>query len=174
MKEKSTEELLPTVRATKMLVHFVQQLGRELQNSARNLLVLTWSSHPIMLHMCFAAPANLPSCPTEVVRRWGEPNAAACPPLPPSLLARQWLLCSWRQEHYWGPSSSEGPQKRNLTIFPKYDLWTDIFGFMVKADMMRSLIVTKVVVALKLCGRELWLNRRKGNRLKREKAVQSS
>jgi hypothetical protein len=30
------------------------------------------------------------------------------------------------------------------------------------------------VVALKLCGRELWLNRRKGNRLKREKAVQSS
>jgi hypothetical protein len=56
-------------------------------------------------------------------------------------------------------------------MFPKYDLWTGIFGFMVKEDTMRSLIVTKVVVAPKLCGRELRLNRRKGNRLKREKAV---
>jgi hypothetical protein len=71
----------------------------------------------------------------------------------------------------WGPSSSEGPQKRNLTMFTKYDLWTGIFEFMVKADMMRSLIVTKVVVAPKLCGRELRLNRRKGNRLKMEKVV---
>jgi hypothetical protein len=39
---------------------------------------------------------------------------------------------------------------------------------------MRSLIMTKVAVAPKLCGRELRLNRRKGNRLKREKVVQSS
>jgi hypothetical protein len=74
----------------------------------------------------------------------------------------------------WGPSSSEGPQKHNLTMFPKYDLWTSIFGFMVKADTMKSWIVTKVVVAPKLCGRELRLNCRKGNRLKREKVVQSS
>jgi hypothetical protein len=43
-----------------------------------------------------------------------------------------------------------------------------------KAYTMRSLIVTKVVVAPKLCERELRPNRRKGNRLKREKAVQSS
>jgi hypothetical protein len=56
----------------------------------------------------------------------------------------------------------------------KYGLWTGIFGFMIKADTMRSLIVTKVVVAPKLCERELRLNRRKGNRLKREKVVQSS
>jgi hypothetical protein len=74
----------------------------------------------------------------------------------------------------WGPSSSEGPQKHNLTMSSKYGLWTGIFGFMLKAYMMRSLIVTKVVVAPKLCGKELRLNRRKGNRLKREKAVQSS
>jgi hypothetical protein len=59
-------------------------------------------------------------------------------------------------------------------MFPKYDLWTGIFRFMVKADTMKSWIVTKVVVAPKLCGRELWLNCRKENRLKREKAVQSS
>jgi hypothetical protein len=45
---------------------------------------------------------------------------------------------------------------------------------MVKADMMKSLIVTKVAVASKLCGRELRLNRRKWYRLKREKAIQSS
>jgi hypothetical protein len=74
----------------------------------------------------------------------------------------------------WGPSSSEGPQKHNLTMSSKYGLWTGIFGFMIKAYTMRSLIVTKVVVALKLCGRELQLNRGKGNRLKKEKVVQSS
>jgi hypothetical protein len=34
--------------------------------------------------------------------------------------------------------------------------------------------VTKVAVAPKVCGRELRLNHRKGNRLKREKAIQSS
>jgi hypothetical protein len=59
-------------------------------------------------------------------------------------------------------------------MFSKHGLWTGIFGFMIKAYTMRSLIVTKVAVALKLCGRELWLNRRKGNRLEGEKAVQSS
>jgi hypothetical protein len=74
----------------------------------------------------------------------------------------------------WGPSSSEGPQKHNLTMSSKYGLWTGIFGFMIKAYTMRSLIVTKVAVAPKLCGRELRLNHRKGNRLKREKVVQSS
>jgi hypothetical protein len=74
----------------------------------------------------------------------------------------------------WGPSSSEGPQKHNLTMSSKYGLWTSIFGFMIKAYTMRSMIATKVAVALKLCARELRLNRRKGNRLKREKAIQSS
>jgi hypothetical protein len=59
-------------------------------------------------------------------------------------------------------------------MFPKYDLWTGIFGFVVKADIMRSLIMTKVAAAPKLCGRELRLNRRKGNRLRKEKVVQSS
>jgi hypothetical protein len=76
--------------------------------------------------------------------------------------------------HCWGPSSSEGPQKHSLTMSSKYGLWTGIFGFMIKAYTMRSLIVTKVVVAPKLYERELRLNRRKGNRLKREKAIQSS
>jgi hypothetical protein len=45
---------------------------------------------------------------------------------------------------------------------------------MIKAYTMGSLIVTKVVVIPKLCEKELRLNHRKGNRLKREKAVQSS
>jgi hypothetical protein len=69
----------------------------------------------------------------------------------------------------WGPSSSEGPQKHNLTMLSKYGLWTGIFGFMIKAYTMRSMIVTKLAVAPKLCTRKLWLNRRKGNRLKRER-----
>jgi hypothetical protein len=37
----------------------------------------------------------------------------------------------------WGPSSFEGPQKRNLTMSSKYGLWTGTFGFMVKAYTMR-------------------------------------
>jgi hypothetical protein len=48
----------------------------------------------------------------------------------------------------------------------KYDLWTGIFGFMMKADMMWSLIVTKVDAAPKLRGRELRHDSWKGNRLK--------
>jgi hypothetical protein len=32
-------------------------------------------------------------------------------------------------------------------MFSKYGLWIGIFGFMVKADTMRSLIVTKVAIA---------------------------
>jgi hypothetical protein len=74
----------------------------------------------------------------------------------------------------WGPSSSEGLQKHNLTMSSKYGLWTGIFGFMIKVYTMRSKIVTKVAVSPKLCARELRLNRRKGNRLKREKAIHSS
>jgi hypothetical protein len=38
---------------------------------------------------------------------------------------------------YWGPSSSEGPQKRNLTMSSKYGLWTCTFEFMIKAYTMR-------------------------------------
>jgi hypothetical protein len=55
----------------------------------------------------------------------------------------------------------------------KYDLWAGIFGFMIKAYTMSCMTTTKVIVAPKLCARELRLNRRKGNRLKREKAIQS-
>jgi hypothetical protein len=68
-----------------------------------------------------------------------------------------------------GPSSSEGPQKRDLTMSSKYGLWTGIFKFMIKAYTVRRVIVTKVDVAPKLCVRELRLNRRKGNQLKRGK-----
>jgi hypothetical protein len=37
----------------------------------------------------------------------------------------------------WGPSSSEGPQKRNLTMSSKYGLWTGTFGLIIKAYTMR-------------------------------------
>jgi hypothetical protein len=32
----------------------------------------------------------------------------------------------------WGPSSSEGPQKRNLTMSSKHGLWTGTFGLRLK------------------------------------------
>jgi hypothetical protein len=32
----------------------------------------------------------------------------------------------------WGPSSSEGPQKRNLTVSSKHGLYAGTFGFRIK------------------------------------------
>jgi hypothetical protein len=37
----------------------------------------------------------------------------------------------------WGPSSSEGPQKCNLTMSSKHGLWTGTFGLRLKAYTMR-------------------------------------
>jgi hypothetical protein len=36
----------------------------------------------------------------------------------------------------WGPSSSEGPKKCNLTISSKHGLWTGTFGLRIKAYTM--------------------------------------
>jgi hypothetical protein len=54
----------------------------------------------------------------------------------------------------WGPSSSEGPQKRNLTMSSKYGLWTGTFGL----HNEKGVIVTKVADTSKLCAKELRLN----------------
>jgi hypothetical protein len=35
-----------------------------------------------------------------------------------------------------GPSSSEGPQKRNLTMSSKYGLWTGTFGFIIVGGLL--------------------------------------
>jgi hypothetical protein len=37
----------------------------------------------------------------------------------------------------WGPSSSEDPQKHNLTMSSKHGLWTGTFGLRLKAYTMR-------------------------------------
>jgi hypothetical protein len=37
----------------------------------------------------------------------------------------------------WGPLSSEGPQKRNLTMSSKHGLWTGTFILRLKAYTMR-------------------------------------
>jgi hypothetical protein len=57
----------------------------------------------------------------------------------------------------------------------KHGLQTGTFGFRIK-DIYdeKGMIVTKVVVASKLCTRELRLNSGKRNRPKGEKAIQSS
>jgi hypothetical protein len=67
----------------------------------------------------------------------------------------------------WGPSSSECPQKRNLTMPSKYGLWTDTFGL----HDDKGAIVTKVANTSKLCAKELRLNHGKRKRLKREKVI---
>jgi hypothetical protein len=84
-------------------------------------------------------------------------------------------LCKHIYLSVGGPSSFEGPQKRNLTMSSKHGLWTGTFGFRIKSiHEEKSMIVTKVVIASKLCARELRLNRGKRNRLKGEKTIQSS
>jgi hypothetical protein len=98
-----------------------------------------------------------------------EPLSKSC-----SKIIVRTMECDIINATCWGPLSSEGPQKYDLTMSSKYGLWTGIFGFMIKAYTMKSVIETKVVVAPKLCIRELRLNRRKRNRLKREKAIQPS
>jgi hypothetical protein len=77
----------------------------------------------------------------------------------------------------WEPTSSKGPQKHDLTMSSKCDIWTGTFGLGLKAYTIwkawsgwRS-IGTKVESILKLCARKLRLNSRKRNRLKEEKAI---
>jgi hypothetical protein len=67
----------------------------------------------------------------------------------------------------WGPSSSEGRQKRNFTMSSKHGLWTGTFEFRIKSiHNKKGMIVTKVAVAPKLCAREIRLNHKKRTDLK--------
>ena len=50
----------------------------------------------------------------------------------------------------WGPSASEGPQKHDLTMFSKWNMWTGIFG--IGLLVYKSMIKTK----LEWDGRRLW------------------
>jgi hypothetical protein len=38
----------------------------------------------------------------------------------------------------WGPSSSEGPQKHDLTMFPKCNIYTGTFGLGIKLYTIRK------------------------------------
>jgi hypothetical protein len=42
----------------------------------------------------------------------------------------------------WGPSASEGPQKRNLTMFSKRNMWTGTFE--VKLRVYKIMVKTKL------------------------------
>jgi hypothetical protein len=79
----------------------------------------------------------------------------------------------------WGPSASEGPQKHDLIMFSKWNMWTGIFG--IGLWICKSMVRTK----LEWDGRRLWrrirwsrsyaqksfgMTAEKGNRLKDEKA----
>jgi hypothetical protein len=75
----------------------------------------------------------------------------------------------------WGPSSSEDPQKHDLTMFSKCNIHTGTFGLGIKLyTIWKSMVKTKVDVVPKLHARVLRLNGRKRNRLKGEKAIYSS
>jgi hypothetical protein len=65
----------------------------------------------------------------------------------------------------WGPLSSEGPQKCNLTMSSKYGLWTGTFGL----HDEKGAIVTKVADTSKLCAKEFRSITGKGTDLKGER-----
>jgi hypothetical protein len=50
----------------------------------------------------------------------------------------------------WGPSASEGPQKHDLTMFSKWNMWTGIFG--IRLWVYKCLVKTK----LERDGRRSW------------------
>ena len=70
----------------------------------------------------------------------------------------------------WGPSASEGPQKHDLTMFSKWNVWTGIFGIGLRvyeygqdeAWVGRKAIVTKEKIITKLCADKLRHDSRKG------------
>jgi hypothetical protein len=76
-----------------------------------------------------------------------------------------------RLHNCWGPSSSEGPQKHDLTMFPECNIWIGSFGLGSEPHSVKSTNNTKVDAASKLHARELRHNGKKGNRLKREKVI---
>jgi hypothetical protein len=66
-------------------------------------------------------------------------------------------------------------KKRNLTMSSNHGLWTGTFEFRIKSiHNEKGMTVTKAADAPKLCTRELRLSHGKRNRLKGEKAIQSS
>jgi hypothetical protein len=72
----------------------------------------------------------------------------------------------------WGPSSSEGPQKHDLTMFSKCNIWTGTFDVGLKAyTVWKAGLERRVEPAPKLRARKLRLSNRKRNRLKEEKAI---
>jgi hypothetical protein len=72
---------------------------------------------------------------------------------------------------FWGPSSSEGPQKHDLTMSSKCDIHEQVPSDSDQNHSVRSTNNTKVDAAPKLRVRKLRHDSRKGNRLKGEKAI---
>jgi hypothetical protein len=71
----------------------------------------------------------------------------------------------------WGPSSSEGPQKHDLTMFSGVVIHEQVPSDSDQNHSGRSTNNTKIDAAPKLRARELRHDSRKGNRLKGEKAI---
>jgi hypothetical protein len=71
----------------------------------------------------------------------------------------------------WGPSSSEGPQKHDLTMSSECDIHEQVPSDLDQNHSVRSMNNTKVDAAPKLHARKLRHDSRKGNRLKGEKAI---
>jgi hypothetical protein len=71
----------------------------------------------------------------------------------------------------WGASSSEGPQKHDLTMSSECDIHEKVPSDSDQNHSVRSTNNMKVDVAPKLRARKLRHDSRKGNRLKGEKAI---
>jgi hypothetical protein len=73
--------------------------------------------------------------------------------------------------YFWGPSSSEGPQKYDLTMYSKCNIW-GTFGLGLKAyTEWKAGLERRIEPMPKVHARKLRLSNRKRNRLKEEKAI---
>ena len=87
-----------------------------------------------------------------------------CSPYNVLLLQTNYAMC-------WGPSASEGPQKQDLTVFLEYNVWAGILG---QVGVAVNRINTKVDTEPKVWAGKLRRDSKEWNRLKDEKAIQTS
>jgi hypothetical protein len=88
-----------------------------------------------------------------------------------NIVGTKWVFRNKQDEHSWGPLSSEGPQKHDLTTSSKCDIHEQVPSDSDQNHSVRSTNNTKDDAASKLRTRKLRRDSRKGNRLKGEKAI---
>jgi hypothetical protein len=75
------------------------------------------------------------------------------------------------KEGCWGPSVSEGPQIRDLTMFLEYNTWAGTFGLESKSQCEEAQGKRRMEQSRSCAQGSFDMMTKKGNRLKGEKAI---